>query len=217
MLSVTGGSFLFPPFSDSRRKRTKLRSVGASVGAVLWRGLHDAAGHLIGLARPPVRKQWADVKGREKKIFNCRWLPSCMQVWLLFETMRRKWNAKFSKQPIDQAYAFLHSVVSKGWKYFWIWTLPSQSEGILYLTEKQNVLWSFILVFSSEPSSWERFPFFSLEKSRLKRAVWLMGPLAVCECGTLEWRSHDLWMIRMELNMFAQNVHQIILNNECRC
>lgn len=44
--------------------------MGASVGAVIQRGLHDTAGHLIALAS--VLKQLVDVKGREKEIFDCK-------------------------------------------------------------------------------------------------------------------------------------------------
>lgn len=155
---------------------------------MLQRGLHDTTGYLIALARLTVLKQLSDVKVREKDIPLQRGSPSYMQMRLLFETMKRKCEVKFSKQSIDQAYAFLDPLDRKGWQYFQIWTLPSLSEFVFYLTEKQNVL----LVFFSDPSSREWFPFFSPKKSRLKRTVWLTGPLAVCECWTLEWRSHQM-------------------------
>lgn len=65
---------------------------------------------------------------KEKDIPLPRGSPSCMQMQLLFETVKRKCELKFSKQSIDQAYVFLDTLDRKGLKYLWTWTLPSLSE-----------------------------------------------------------------------------------------
>lgn len=184
---------------------------------MLQRGLHDTAGHLIALAS--VLKQLVDVKGREKEIFDCKedhpHVCKCNYFLRKFEKKKEKMGGKIFHIGLCISWSFS----PEGIKIFlnlnpgftvWGHTLSHGKEKCPVIFYACLLLWSFFLGMVS-PFHPEEF---KAEKSsvvdRSLGSLWISN-------SWMKVTPNDLWMIHVQLNMFAQNAHQIILSNECRC